>query len=95
MLIPLSSSLQPKIIHIEVSENGSYNEHIDHIAEYIKESLHRMNITPLFHATHGDRRMSEVHDNFFDTFFMKKNSIINNNFDTLIFIAYIASSNQK
>ena len=54
-----------------------------------------MNITPLFHATDGDRGMSEAHDNFFATFFMKKNTIIHTNFETLISNSYITLSNQR
>ena len=92
MLIPLSSSLPPKIIHIELSKNGSYNERIDRIADYFNESLFHMKIIPLFHATDGDRVMSEVHDNFFDYFFMKKQTIIHSNFETLVSNVYIESS---
>lgn len=39
MLIPLSSSLPPIIIHIEISENCSYNELINYIAEFSKKNF--------------------------------------------------------
>ena len=92
LLIPLSSSFPSKIIHIEIAENGSYNEHIDGIANFFKETLRQLNIIPLFHATDGDRGMSPAHEEFFNNFFIKKTTMIHTDFETLISNVYLSSS---
>lgn len=65
LIVPLDYSFPPKIIHIKLSENGSYKEEIDQIAEFIKQKLRQIGIIPLFQATDGDRGASQIHEVFF------------------------------
>lgn len=95
LLIPLSSSIPAKIIHIAIANSGSYNDEINKIADFIKDKLREAGINPLFQATDGDRGVSHLHNDFFDFFMADKGRIHFKDFRTLLSNVYLETISRK
>lgn len=71
----MSSFTSPKVAYISIAENGSYKERINEIANIIRERLRSLGMNPLFQATDSDRGVSNLHNEFFKPYFVKKGQI--------------------
>ena len=75
LLAPLTPKIPSKIVHIETSPNGSYDEQISEISKIVFDQVQNCGFRIWFKATDGDSGLHEEHKIFFNT-------ILNTNFQS-------------
>ena len=68
MHVPLDANLATKVLHIQKKGNGSFDSSVLETFKHIAEIYRERQLKVMFMATDGDRYLTSIHEQFFDTY---------------------------